>query len=75
MATSNVEEEDVLPAGFRRVTCGEYYLGKATHAVCRHGILVDGDADSHVCRWTPLIRLDDVAGKVDAPDSHETIPS
>jgi len=32
---------------------------KATHAICRHGIIAMIDADDHRCTWKKLVRIEE----------------
>jgi len=44
-----------IPDGYRRQ---RYEDKRATHAICKCGELVPADADSHRCRWWPLVKIE-----------------
>jgi hypothetical protein len=58
----------VIPDGYRMATWAEYATGTATHAICKHGRVVEIEADDHCCRWTPLAKAaapENTGGKSD----------
>ena len=39
--------------GFRIATYGD----KATHAICRHGVIAKIDENNHSCTWRKLVKV------------------
>ena len=48
----NEEKQEIAEReGFRFALMGE----KASHAICRHGVIVQIGADNHTCGWIKLV--------------------
>jgi len=45
---------DIQRRGFRITTYGDR---NPTHAVCKHGVIVEINHSDHICKWQKLVRV------------------